>query len=341
MNFIDKLQIVKNHLTDWHKEWGNDFNYLICNFSTENEETGKIINTYINNTEHRDILHYLASRGNIKIVDEDANTAHITILQKPEPIIKLKTLELIAKEIGELDNAYNLIKFLKDCGVNNNLIVYPSTKWRMIYAIFEELTTSKNPEDHKTLLKIIEEACHPLMHNGNTEAANKTTERFNSLLKYDNAQITNTGSFIWIIKSDKFSGGYMLIDKNDDEYHENESPTITPEKINKDIITIKLTNGTLVINKHTGLVALNNVKKTLNPSGQEFKVILKLATNKNYQATFNELLGTNVSKPAKRNLTFTVRNIKKALEILPRKNSKNKDCIKNIRGYGYKLINHT
>lgn len=339
MNFLDKLQKVKDHLSDWHKKWGNDFDYLICDFSTENEATGEIINTYITSTEHRDILRYLALRGNIKITDENANTAHITILQKPEPILKLKTLELIARDISDFDSAYYLIKFLKDCGVNDKLIVYPNTKWRMIYAIFEELATSKNPKDHKTLFTIIEEACHPLMHDGNVESANKTTERFNSLLKYDSAQIdTDTGSFIWIIKSDEFGGGYMLMDKNGDEYHENMSPVIAPKEIDKDIITIKLTDGTLSINKYTGLISLNNVEKTLNQSSQEFKTILKLATNKNYQATFGELLGTNASKSGKRNLSFTIRNIKKALGILPRKKSKNKDVIKNIKRIGYKLL---
>ena len=105
-------------------------------------------------------------------------------------------------------------------------------------------------------------------------------------------------------------------------------------------IEIKLKNGKLTIKENTGFVKLNNTEGTFNPKSNEFKTLLILVKNKNLQATYQELLGEeNVSKTTKRNLTFTIRNIKETLGILPRKKkNKNKDIIKNLKLYGYKLI---
>ena len=49
-------------------------------------------------------------------------------------------------------------------------------------------------------------------------------------------------------------------------------------------------------------------------------------------------LGDNVSKDSKRSLGFVIRNLKKTLGVLPKKKAKNKNCIKNIKSCGYKLI---
>lgn len=181
MDFISKVGIVRDDIDEWQKKNGNKFVYVINGFYRDDDG----FRVDINPDEHKDIIEYLALTGYIRIVNKKPLSAELEILPKIKPIINLKTLQLIAKDIGNLDNGYNLVKFLKDCGVDNNLIVYPNTKWRMVYAIFKELAISKNPKDHKILLTIIEEACHPLMHDGNIEAANKITERFNSLLKYD------------------------------------------------------------------------------------------------------------------------------------------------------------
>jgi hypothetical protein len=110
------------------------------------------------------------------------------------------------------------------------------------------------------------------------------------------------------------------------------------KEIDSDLISIQLKTGTLTINKNTGFISLNKAKDELNPESQELKTIVILATNKNYQATYAELLNNNVSKTTKRNLAFRIRNIKKSLGILPIKNSKNKDIFKNNKLYGYKLI---
>ena len=103
-------------------------------------------------------------------------------------------------------------------------------------------------------------------------------------------------------------------------------------------ISVKVASGTLEINKNTGKVKLNDYEKVLNPESQEFFVLALLATSMDYQATYKDFLGNSPSKYGKRTLGFTIRNLKRTLDILPKNNAKNKDIIKNIKHYGYKLI---
>lgn len=105
--------------------------------------------------------------------------------------IRPKTLELIAKEIGDLDNGYNLIEFLTNCGVKRELIEYPQTKWRMIYSVLTTLAASPNQEDQKILFKIIEEAVHPLMHNGDIEKTSETQDKISNYLRFDGLCLVN------------------------------------------------------------------------------------------------------------------------------------------------------
>lgn len=107
---------------------------------------------------------------------------------------------------------------------------------------------------------------------------------------------------------------------------------------NDDSVLIKLQDGLLTLNKSTGLVKLNSIEKNLNPESLEFKTLLKLMINKDCRATYKELLGDSVTKDTKRNLGFTIRNLKESLGILPKKDHKNKDIIMNIKKHGYKLI---
>lgn len=115
------------------------------------------------------------------------------------------------------------------------------------------------------------------------------------------------------------------------------SEIIPVKLIESDTLRVKLENFLLTLNKNTGSICLNNFKGSLNPASQEFEILLKLMTGKDYQATYQNLLGESVSKLNKRNLSFTIRNLKKALGILPAKKAKNKNCIKNIKLYGYRL----
>ena len=108
-------------------------------------------------------------------------------------------------------------------------------------------------------------------------------------------------------------------------------------KVDTDIITVEIGTNTLSIDKVTAAIRLNTVQAILNPKSQEFAALLKLATAKNHQITYSDILGESVSKTTKRNLTFVIRNLKEALGILPAKKAKNKDIIKNIKGVGYKF----
>lgn len=118
---------------------------------------------------------------------ESKNTA-------PEPkisqsIIKPKSLELIARKIGDLETGTNLINFLTDCGVNKKLIEYPQTKWRMVYSVLSKLATSNKTKDKEILSRIICDAVHPIMHKGDASSAENLLNKFNNYLSYDNNYI--------------------------------------------------------------------------------------------------------------------------------------------------------
>lgn len=106
-----------------------------------------------------------------------------------KPNIQEKSLELIARDMGEFDTGVELIRFLKKCGVEEQLIIYPNTKWRMIYDILVYLSYSARPKDCELLLFIITESIHPLIHNGDWEKSKQLCEKFNKYLFYDNYEI--------------------------------------------------------------------------------------------------------------------------------------------------------
>jgi|GEM_PF-3217677 len=103
-------------------------------------------------------------------------------------------------------------------------------------------------------------------------------------------------------------------------------------------ITFKLNSGLLTLNKNTGWVKLDKTENELNPKSKEFQVLLKLITSNDGQATYGELLGDDYNiKPNRRLLTFTIRNLKHKLGILPEKNQENENIIHNVSGVGYRL----
>jgi hypothetical protein len=105
--------------------------------------------------------------------------------KRSKPLIREKTLELIAKEIGNLDSGSNLVRFLKNCDVDEELIVYPNTKWIMVFDVMVYLANSGKKEDKEILSKVIGEATHPIAHRGDTSSAEALRSKFNSYLSYD------------------------------------------------------------------------------------------------------------------------------------------------------------
>jgi len=103
-------------------------------------------------------------------------------------------------------------------------------------------------------------------------------------------------------------------------------------------ISVKLASGLLTLNKNTGWVKLNKTENEFNPKSNEFQTLLKLISSDDGLATYEFLLGEyNVTKPSKRTLSFTIRNIKEKLGILPLKEYINEDIIHNARYVGYRL----
>ncbi len=104
-------------------------------------------------------------------------------------IIQTKTLELIARHMGNISSGSELLRLLEECNVPKNLIIYPNTKWRMLYNAMFALSKSSDNNAHKTLFKIITAFLHPLSFGGDEKATKTTMSQFNQWLKYDNLEI--------------------------------------------------------------------------------------------------------------------------------------------------------
>jgi len=114
-------------------------------------------------------------------------------------IIDIRTLEQLARHLGELCTGKQLQIYLTQWGVPQGLIVYPNTKWRMVYDVLLYYATAPgsaisaiNPSpEHRMLFKIFEEAGHPLMYDGDETLAKEFEKKFNNLLKYDHLVLHN------------------------------------------------------------------------------------------------------------------------------------------------------
>jgi hypothetical protein len=126
--------------------------------------------------------------------------------KRKRPAIREKALELIAKKIGDIDTEDNLIKFLKSCGVDEEMII-PNTKWLMVFNVMTYLASSDKKSDKDALGKIIGGATHPLMHEGNEGSALVLRKQFDEYLKYDNMGIAY----------DEKDGSYQALRNADDE----------------------------------------------------------------------------------------------------------------------------
>jgi hypothetical protein len=157
---------------------GNKFNYILISASDFN----------FSKDEQIDVLRYLEMKGFIKIEAErpKLNLIKIRVLSKIEPIIRLKTLELIAKELEKCYTVSEIVRLLESVGVERNFIDDSVAKWRIFYDIFEELSISNDLNDRDLLFKIIVEAIHPLNLGDNQIKSNELRNKFNNYLNYDN-----------------------------------------------------------------------------------------------------------------------------------------------------------
>lgn len=112
---------------------------------------------------------------------------------RSKPIIRPTALEYIAKEAGELMTGMQIIRFLRDdCSVDEVLIEYPETKWKMFYKIFIYLAESNQQEDHDKLLEIIQRLFDPILHNGDLEQSKLFQEKVEATLKFQNIKLSST-----------------------------------------------------------------------------------------------------------------------------------------------------
>jgi len=162
------------------------------------------------NQQKFDELYRIYERGGSYPKNQEEKTTAAT--SKNKPIIREKTLELIAKKIGDLDSRGNLIKFLVDCGVDDMEFIFTSeAKWQMVLDAMLRLASSQKKGDKEVLFKIIGEAVHPLMHKGDESSAEELRKEFDSYLKYDNIGIAY----------DKASGTYLALKNAGEDEIEN------------------------------------------------------------------------------------------------------------------------
>lgn len=148
-------------------------------------------------------------------INEDKKEYLVTELEKGQklypkrkkPAVRAKSLELIAKKIGDSDTGTNLVNFLKSCGVSESLIVYPNAKWRMVFDALEYLSMSAREDDREAFSKVIGEVTHPLRHNGDDLKAHILRGEIDSLLKWDN----------YGIAYDEADGIYLALPKMEED----------------------------------------------------------------------------------------------------------------------------
>jgi len=99
-------------------------------------------------------------------------------------IINSTTLENIARFIWDSWNAHSIIEVLEECEIPDYLIIYPNTKWKMIYDIFKVLSTSIYAEWHRLLFSVIEAFLIPIRFS-TIQAWIETQKHFSEFLSYD------------------------------------------------------------------------------------------------------------------------------------------------------------
>lgn len=204
-SFPKKVYQVREYLSSWREEHGDEFNYVVTEIGTENEQTGEET-IQISKREHLDILNHLENKGHIAITKKPSGSIRIKILPKKKPTIGFKTLKLISQELAEYYTGTEIVSFLKNEGVDKRFIIHPETKWHIFYFVLTELATSKIKEDEELLFKIITDAIHPLNLGGNPNISRELREKFDYWLGYDDLEI-------WIESKDSKEGIYKISHK--------------------------------------------------------------------------------------------------------------------------------
>lgn len=110
-----------------------------------------------------------------------------------QKLIRNETIEYIARHIASMMSGEVLKRKLLSVGVAPEIIVYPNTKWRMVFDVIDYYCKEKTPYALEMLGNIFEIALHPVSFNFLGEDAEKTAkivlDDFNNQLKWDSVTI--------------------------------------------------------------------------------------------------------------------------------------------------------
>ena len=123
-------------------------------------------------------------------------------------LIRDETIEYIARNIGEEYSGPPLYEKLKMIVPTDGVVIYPNTKWRMV---FDTMKYCSQLDDEikglKALIRIIELSIHPLnIKNDDSEkTSRKLIEIYNNKLFYDGLEIQKTkqGKDFQLVKIDQ------------------------------------------------------------------------------------------------------------------------------------------
>jgi hypothetical protein len=143
--------------------------------------------------------------------------------------VQKEALELISKEIGERYTLDKIVRIFTDIGVPESMFT-KDTKWRAVFYVLSFYTTSNEHSNHIMFLKILERVLHPLSFEGDEGEAEKTQEKYNKYLKYDNIQMKDNKAYIGPTKEEWDLGIGDWV-SSDGEVVEPKGYAIFPDKV--------------------------------------------------------------------------------------------------------------
>jgi len=135
------------------------------------------------------ILKRLENQQLLKILETKDDRVLLEVFSRHPSPIKLKTLEHIARALGDVFSGSQIVDTLLDYGIPRADIPYPDTKWRTLQNMFLALATSPNPEQRERFGGAIATFLHPLNFNADESVSHKLIDDFNKYLKYDGHEI--------------------------------------------------------------------------------------------------------------------------------------------------------
>lgn len=276
MNYLEKIKKIRDDILSSQKEQGKEFSYALMGFGIGEDPIDDWTFT-ITPDEQLEIVKYLKRRDFLKIIEETRTSLKIKVSLKKDPIIKLKTLELISRELKDYYTGYEITKLLEECGADKKLIIYPNSKWYVFYGLFEELAIAQDEKANKLLFKIISESIHPLNLGGDKLKSETLVKKFNEYLKYDNLVITYSDH------DQKYSISDIknLIELDDETVLQDFSliEEILPD-INKSTFSEKVIE--LISKEFTNYLSTNEIKTIIKPLLKNNKILYEEPAIKGY-----------------------------------------------------------